>query len=63
MSDYIYNEIARVVPEGASVNVLQPVNPGYSVWLCGTILASVEGAIDMFVSKEKYDELEQGAES
>ncbi|KAJ5733423.1 hypothetical protein N7493_002209 [Penicillium malachiteum] len=53
---YIYNEIARVLPEGASVNVIQPANPGYSVWLVGTVVGSSEGAIDMFVSKEKYDE-------
>ncbi|KAJ5621257.1 hypothetical protein N7528_006040 [Penicillium herquei] len=56
LADYIYNGIARVVPEGASVNVIQPADPGYSVWLGGTILGSSAGAIDMFASKEKYDE-------
>ncbi|KAJ6014989.1 hypothetical protein N7540_009580 [Penicillium herquei] len=56
LADEIYNEIFRIVPETASVNVIQPANPGYSVWLGGTVLATVQGALEQFASKDKYDE-------
>ncbi|KAJ5730255.1 uncharacterized protein N7483_004763 [Penicillium malachiteum] len=48
LADHVHNEIFRVVPESASVNVIQPANPGYAVWLGGTVLASQEGAIEQF---------------
>ncbi|OGM48820.1 hypothetical protein ABOM_003037 [Aspergillus bombycis] len=55
LADQLHNAIVNVAPESASVNIVEPAHPEYSVWLGGTIVAAADSQ-GIWVSKQQYDE-------
>jgi actin-related protein len=54
--DRLKKEITELAPSTMKVNVVAPPGRKYSVWIGGTILASIQGFQKMWISKQEYDE-------
>ena len=50
------NELHRMVPSTTDIKVFVPPEGKYSVWLGGSILASLSTFQQMWISKQEYDE-------
>ena len=55
VGDRITKEISRLIPTATNINVITPPERKYSVWIGGSILASLETFQQMWISKEEYD--------
>eukprot|EP01125_Pyxidicula_operculata_P008164 TRINITY_DN275_c3_g1_i1.p1 TRINITY_DN275_c3_g1~~TRINITY_DN275_c3_g1_i1.p1 ORF type:complete len:1833 (-),score=537.60 TRINITY_DN275_c3_g1_i1:60-5486(-) len=56
IADRIQKEVVNLAPSTMKVKVIAPPERKYSVWIGGSILASLSTFQQMWVSKEEYDE-------
>ena len=56
ISDRLTKELTLLVPERMKIRVAAPPERKYSVWIGGSILASLSSFNSMWVTKEEYDE-------
>ncbi|TVU04269.1 hypothetical protein EJB05_50154, partial [Eragrostis curvula] len=55
-ADRLSNEITALAPTSMEIQVVAPSERKYSVWLGGSILASLDTFQQMWISKEEYEE-------
>ncbi|KAK2702289.1 hypothetical protein QYM36_019099 [Artemia franciscana] len=56
IADRIQKEITALAPSAMKIKVIAPPERKYSVWIGGSILASLSTFEDMWISKQEYDE-------
>jgi actin beta/gamma 1 len=56
IADRVNKEIVALAPPGVKVKVIAPPERKYSVWIGGSILASLTTFQQMWITKEEYDE-------
>eukprot|EP01006_Ploeotia_vitrea_P043153 TRINITY_DN66696_c1_g3_i1.p1 TRINITY_DN66696_c1_g3~~TRINITY_DN66696_c1_g3_i1.p1 ORF type:complete len:416 (-),score=58.87 TRINITY_DN66696_c1_g3_i1:50-1132(-) len=56
----VKKEVSELVPSGMNVKVVAPPERKYSVWIGGSILASLSTFQSMWIKKEEYDECGPG---
>jgi len=56
MQDRLHKELSNLAPNGSKIRVCAPPERKYSVWIGGSILASLSTFHDMWITKEEYDE-------
>jgi len=56
LSDRLQKEITALAPGSMVIKIVAPPERKYSVWIGGSILASLSTFEEMWVSKEEYDE-------
>jgi len=56
IADRMHKEIAGLVPSAMKVKIIAPPERKYSVWIGGSILASLSTFQSMWISKLEYDE-------
>jgi len=56
LSDRLQKEIKSLAPSSMTIKIVAPPERKYSVWIGGSILASLSTFEDMWVTKEEYDE-------
>jgi actin-related protein len=57
LPDRVQKEIAALAPSGVRVRVVAPAERKYSVWIGGSILASLSSFQQMWISRQDYDEV------
>lgn len=50
-------ELEELAPKTVKIKVVQPAHRKYSVWIGGSILASLSGFQDMWVTQAEYKEV------
>jgi len=55
IADRMNKEITALAPSSMKIKVVAPPERKYSVWIGGSILASMEGFQDHWITREKYD--------
>lgn len=56
IADRLQKELTALAPSSVKIKVVAPPERKYSVWIGGSILASLSTFQNMWVSKEEYDE-------
>ena len=56
ISERMHQEITNLAPASIKVKIVAPPERKYSVWIGGSILASLSTFQSMWISKEEYDE-------
>ncbi|XP_068928866.1 actin, cytoplasmic 2-like [Petaurus breviceps papuanus] len=56
IADSIQKEITALVPSTMKIKIIAPPEHKYSVWIGGSILASLSTFQQMWISKQEYDE-------
>ncbi|XP_067682628.1 uncharacterized protein [Haliotis asinina] len=56
LADRMAKELSAIVPSTIKVKVISPPERKYSVWIGGSILASLSTFQQMWISKQEYDE-------
>lgn len=56
ISDRMQKEITALAPSSMKVKIVAPPERKYSVWIGGSILASLSTFQQMWISKSEYDE-------
>ena len=56
MADRLKTEVSALAPASVRVRVIAPEERKYSVWMGGSILASLSTFKDMWISDEEYAE-------
>jgi len=56
MADRMTKEMVALAPQTMKIKVVAPPERKYSVWIGGSILASLSTFQNMWISKEEYDE-------
>lgn len=56
IADRMHKEIANLAPNSMKVKIIAPPERKYSVWIGGSILASLSTFQNMWISKQEYDE-------
>ena len=56
IADRIQKEISGLAPETMNIDVNAPPERKYSVWIGGSILASLSTFRKMWISRQEYDE-------
>ena len=56
MAERVTKEISALAPSSMKIKVIAPPERKYSVWVGGSILASLSTFQSMWISKEEYDE-------
>lgn len=56
IEDRIQKEITSLVPSNVKIKIIAPPDRKYSVWLGGSILASMSTFQKIWISKNEYDE-------
>lgn len=56
ITDRLQQELTNMAPSSMRVKVVAPPERKYSVWIGGSILASLSTFQQMWVSKQEYDE-------
>jgi len=56
IADRLNKEMVALVPATMKVKVVAPPERKYSVWIGGSILASLSTFQQMWISKQEYDE-------
>ncbi|XP_048361814.1 actin, clone 302-like [Sphaerodactylus townsendi] len=59
ITERLTKELIRMAPKGTEVVVIAPPDRRISVWIGGSILASLSAFQDMWISKEEYAEVGQ----
>jgi len=54
--DRVHKELSQLAPSTIKTKVISPPERKYSVWIGGSILASLSTFQQMWISKEEYDE-------
>jgi len=60
MADRVQRELTALAPSSVKVRVVAPPERKYSVWIGGSILASLSTFQSMWISKQEYDECGPG---
>merc|ERR1712217_18956 len=60
MADRVTKEIKANAPDSMTIKVVAPPDRKYSVWIGGSILASLKTFEEMWIKKEEYDEAGPG---
>ena len=60
IADRLSNELVNLAPSSMRVKVIAPPERKYSVWIGGSILASLSTFQQMWISKQEYDECGPG---
>ncbi|KMZ71985.1 Actin-7 [Zostera marina] len=60
IADRMSKEISQLAPETVRVKVIAPPERKYSVWIGGSILASLSTFQEMWISKEEFEEAGSG---
>ncbi|KAJ7067421.1 actin 2 [Mycena amicta] len=60
IADRMQKEMTAAAPAGVKVRIAAPPERKYSVWIGGSILASLSTFQNMWVSKQEYDEMGAG---
>src|SRR5271165_4701984 len=56
ISDRMQKEITALAPSSMKVKIIAPPERKYSVWIGGSILASLSTFQQMWITKQEYDE-------
>ncbi|XP_035765929.1 actin, cytoplasmic 1-like [Neolamprologus brichardi] len=56
IADRMQREITSLAPKNLKIKIIAPPERKYSVWIGGSILASLSTFQDMWISKQEYDE-------
>lgn len=56
ITDRLQQEVTNMAPSSMRVKVIAPPERKYSVWIGGSILASLSTFQQMWISKQEYDE-------
>ena len=56
IADRMQKEISNLAPNTMKVKIIAPPERKYSVWIGGSILASLSTFQQMWISKQEYDE-------
>jgi len=56
IADRLFHEVKSLAPSGNEIKIIAPPERKYSVWIGGSILASLSTFEEMWVSKDEYDE-------
>jgi actin len=56
IADRMHDEISKLAPQTMKVKIIAPPERKYSVWIGGSILASLSTFQQMWISKIEYDE-------
>jgi actin-related protein len=56
IADRMQKEITALAPSNMKIKIIAPQNRIYSVWIGGSLLASLSTFQQMWVSKQEYDE-------
>merc|ERR1712203_1059518 len=56
IADRMQKEITALAPNTMKIKIIAPPERKYSVWISGSILASLSTFQSMWISKEEYDE-------
>jgi len=56
IEDRLQNEMKTLAPAGNDIKIIAPPERKYSVWIGGSILASLSTFEEMWVGKDEYDE-------
>ena len=56
ISDRMQRELSNMAPANMKVKIVAPPERKYSVWIGGSILASLSTFQNMWCSKQEYDE-------
>ena len=56
ITDRLQQELTNMAPSSMRVKVVAPPERKYSVWIGGSILASLSTFQQMWISKHEYDE-------
>lgn len=56
ITDRLQHEVTNMAPSSMRVKVIAPPERKYSVWIGGSILASLSTFQQMWISKQEYDE-------
>lgn len=56
IADRMQKEITALAPSSMKVKIIAPPERKYSVWIGGSILASLSTFQQMWISKQEYDE-------
>ncbi|XP_045158458.2 actin, cytoplasmic 1-like [Mercenaria mercenaria] len=56
IADRMQKEITALAPSTMKIKIIAPPERKYSVWICGSILASQPTFQQMWISKQEYDE-------
>uniref|UniRef100_A0A3P9C4S9 Actin, cytoplasmic 2-like n=1 Tax=Maylandia zebra TaxID=106582 RepID=A0A3P9C4S9_9CICH len=56
IADRMQKEITSLAPKNLKIKIIAPPERKYSVWIGGSILASLSTFQDMWISKQEYDE-------
>ena len=59
-ADRMQKELSSLVASNVKLRVVAPPERKYSVWIGGSILASLSSFQQMWISKEEYDECGPG---
>ena len=57
LADRMMKEMTNLAPSNIKVKVIAPPERKYSVWIGGSILASLSTFQQMWISKQEYDEM------
>jgi actin-related protein len=56
LADRLQKEIVALAPSSMKVKIIAPPERKYSIWIGGSILASLSTFQKMWISKQEYDE-------
>jgi len=56
IADRMHKELLNLAPSNIKVKIIAPPERKYSVWIGGSILASLPVFQQMWISKQEYDE-------
>jgi actin len=56
IADRLLKEITSLAPESIQVKIIAAPDRKYSVWIGGSVFASLSTFQEMWISKEEYDE-------
>ena len=56
IADRMQKEITAIAPNSMKVKIIAPPKRKYSVWIGGSVLASLSTFQSMWISKEEYNE-------
>ncbi len=57
LKERLYKELRELVPEGTEVKIIAPPERQFSVWIGGSILASLKTFQRLWVTRKEYDEM------
>jgi actin len=60
IADRMQKELTALAPSSMKVKIVAPPERKYSVWIGGSILASLDTFQNMWISKQEYDEAGPG---